>query len=314
MSVNYSKIRFSEMLLYPLFLVVVLIAINVWGGAIELPILNDNAQRDFNTAIGVSLLSGYFLLTIRFIHKNLAVNLYAILVIRREHSLIQYYQQKISQRFKKHMVWSATIGFIMPINYMIVEGVISRIDEPEVMVVAITAIPFWFLASLFFIEMFSSNKLLQELDNTADIATTAQINLSRKVLNVGLTTATIVLSGSALMPVFWINQPVHLFDLFIVVLMALALVLLLMWPLFKISLKLRTLSHSLIEENDRKIAALIKVSGKNSKGKQIEQLLTEQEQYLHYLTPGHRMKFLLCALPLPSAWLCFVLIESILLG
>ena len=78
------------MLLYPLFLVVVLIAINVWGGAIELPILNDNAQRDFNTAIGVSLLSGYFLLTIRFIHKNLAVNLYAILVIRREHSLIQY--------------------------------------------------------------------------------------------------------------------------------------------------------------------------------------------------------------------------------
>lgn len=96
--------------------------------------------------------------------------------------------------------------------------------------------------------------------------------------------------------------------------MALALVLLLMWPLFKISLKLRTLSHSLIEENDRKIAALIKVSGKNSKGKQIEQLLTEQEQYLHYLTPGHRMKFLLCALPLPTAWLCFVLIESILLG
>ena len=302
------------MLTYPFFLVVLLIAINIWGGAIEFPILNDDAQRDFNTATGISLLSGYFLLTIRFIHKNLAVNLYAILVIRREQSLIQHYQQKISQRFKQHMVWSATIGFIMPINYMIVERVIDRINEPQVIVVAITAIPFWFMASLFFFEMFSSNKLLQELDETADIATTAKISLSRKVLNVGLATATIVISGSALMPVFWINQPVHLFDLLVVMIIALAFVLLLMWPLFKIALKLRALCHSLVEENDRKIAALIKVSDTNSKGKQIEQLLTEQEQYLHYLTPGHRMKFLLCALPLPSAWLCFILIESILLG
>lgn len=302
------------MLIYPLALVVALIAINVWGGSIAFPIVSDNAQRDFNTALGTSLLSGYFLLTIRFIHKNLAVNLYSILVIKGIQTLYHQYRYRIAHSFKKHVVWSISVGFVMPIVYMIAEGVVTRINEPEVMVVAITAIPFWFLLTLFFIQTYSSNRILRTLNDTEELTTTCKINLSRKVLNVGLTSATMALSGTALIPIFWINQPIHSFDLFFVILIISFISLFLMWPLFKMAIELKRLTNVLLEENERKISQFIKTYGAQSKGSQIEQLLTEQENYTNYLTTNHRLKLFLCVMPLPVSWFCFLLIETVFLS
>lgn len=301
------------MFIYPLCLSLALILINILGGAIDLPITNTDAQRDFNTALGTSLISGYFLLTIRFVHRNLAKNLYAILVLKNQQSHFQQINNDIAQAFKRHVVWCVSIGFIMPIVYMVSEGVIERINEPEVVVVAITAIPFWFLISLFFLEVYSSNKILRRLDCDSGLQPASQIELTRKVLNVGLTSATIILSGTALMPIFWINQPIHLFDLLFICGLLGFVALFLMWPLFALIFKLNTLSEKVVEDNEKLIKHYIKNRDSAAQSSVIEKKITEQELYSHALTPSHYKKLITCLVPLPFSWLIFVLIESILM-
>lgn len=301
-----------RMIMYPFCLSIALILINVMGGSIDLPITNNDAQRDFNTALGTSLISGYFLLTIRFVHRNLASSLYAILVIKNQQSLFKHYNKEIAQSFKRHVVWCVSIGFLMPVVYMVSEGVIERINEPEVIVVAITAIPFWFLMSLFFIEVYASNKLLRKLTCSHELSASSQIELIRKVLNVGLTSATIILSGTALMPIFWINQPVHFFDLLFISCLLGFVALFLMWPLFTLIFKLNSLSEKVFEENENLISNYIKSNNAKVESSFIEKKITEQELYAHALTPSHYKKLITCIIPLPFSWLLFLLIESIL--
>ncbi len=72
------KASFIDNIVYPIALVLILVVVHFSMGSMSLPIETNNAQRDFNTALGTSLLSGVFLFSIRSIHKTLAYNLFGI--------------------------------------------------------------------------------------------------------------------------------------------------------------------------------------------------------------------------------------------
>ena len=141
---------------YPLFLVLILLLIHNWTGSLTWPVLDANHQRDFNTALGTTLLSGFFWLTIRNVHKNAASTLIAALVSLEKLSQFNHHRSLLGRQFARHLMWSTSIGVIMPIAYLLSEGLVTRIDEPEVLVIALTSIPFWLLLTLFILQVFSN--------------------------------------------------------------------------------------------------------------------------------------------------------------
>lgn len=304
------KTQNITLVLYPIILLCVLMIVHISVGTISVPISSIDAQRDFNTALGISLLTCYFLFAIRFIHKKVAHNLERVLEINRQYQSFYHHRSEISRKFKQHLIWSTSIGFIMPIVYMVAEGVIARINEPEVFFIAVTAIPFWVLTSLFCFQILTNNKYLRILSKEVkNESLSKQISVLQNLLAFGLTTAFTLLFAMAVMPVFWINQPVHVSDLAVISGLGISFSLIVLLPMLKLIGQIRFLSQKLIAENESQITKLIQSDSSYDASKEIEQLLNEMETYKAPLTKRHAIYLVLCLLPLPFSWVLLSLVE-----
>lgn len=103
-------------------------------------------------------------------------------------------------------MWSTSIGVIMPIAYLLSEGLVTRIDEPEVLVIALTSIPFWLLLTLFILQVFSNTHYLQKLASTEHSDAVKELYLLREIFNMALSNTLIAVSGFALTPIFLDQQ------------------------------------------------------------------------------------------------------------
>jgi hypothetical protein len=304
------KLQNITLILYPVALLCVLITVHILVGTISIPIPSINAQRDFNTALGISLSTSYFLFAIRYIHRKVAQNLDKILEINRQYQSFYYHRSEISRKFKQHLIWSTSIGFIMPIVYMVAEGVITRINEPEVFFIAVTAIPFWVLTSLFFLQILTTNQYLRTLSKVVKSESLSrQIPVLQNLLTFGLTTAFTYLFAMAIMPVFWINQPIHASDITVVFIFGASFSLVVLWPMLQLIRNLKSLSQRLIEANEKEITTLIQSTDSYKASRRIEELLNEIERYKAPLTRGHALHLIFCFLPIPFSWLLLSIIE-----
>lgn len=298
------------LILYPIALLCVLITVHILVGTISIPIPSVNAQRDFNTALGISLLTCYFLFALRYIHRKVAQNLDKMLEMNRHYQSFYYHRSEISRKFKQHLIWSTSIGFIMPIVYMVAEGVITRINEPEVFFIAVTAIPFWVLTSLFCLQILTNSQYLRTLSKVVERESLSkQISVLQNLLTFGLTTAFTSLFAMAIMPVFWINQPVHVSDLTVIFIFGTSFSLIVLWPMLQLIRRLKSLSQQLIAANEQEITKLIQSADSNKASRKIEELLNEMERYKAPLTRGHAVYLNFCFLPLPFSWLLLSVVE-----
>lgn len=277
-----NKANLLENLTYPLLLVTCMLVLHTIGGTIQLDIASLDAQRDFNTAIGTSLLSGAFLLSIRVIQKSVAKHLLLILDVNKRRDNFWRHRKTLSERFKMHLIWSVTLGFIMPILYMITEGVISRINQKEVFIVAVGAIPFWLLMSLYIFQITTVNRYLRKFLNTEGMELIVKIRMYQSVMTVAAITISTTLMVFLIMPVFWINLSVHLFDMVFISSLCLFLTLLLVSPLINYYRKLRKTKQLLASDLDRRIECLIKESVTSERSKEIEYLLSLKEKYCNF--------------------------------
>lgn len=274
-----SKVELLENLMYPLILVASMIALHIIGGTIQIDIASKDAQRDFNTAIGTSLLSGAFLFSIRVMQKSVAKHLLLILDVTKQRHDFWLHRKNLSEQFKKHLIWSVSLGFIMPILYMVTEGVISRINEKEVFIVAMGAIPFWLLMSLYIFQITTVNRHLRTFLNTEGLELIVKIKMYKSVMTVAAITISTTLLVLLIMPVFWINLSVHLFDAVLISTLCLFLTLLLVSPLINYYRKLLKIKQSLAIKLDARIECLIKESVTSERSKEIENLLSLKEKY-----------------------------------
>ena len=101
----YEKTNQStSMWAYPLCLLVVLLCVHYYVGVLTWPIHGEDAQRHFNTALGTSLLTSLFWLTIRIIHKNVASTLISILVATNQLSHFTLHKNRLSHQFIHHVI------------------------------------------------------------------------------------------------------------------------------------------------------------------------------------------------------------------
>ena len=274
-----KRIAYLDNLLYPVMLILTMIALHFHAGTIQLDINSSDAQRDLNTAVGTSLLSGVFLLSIRIIQQNVAKHLFLMLNVIRKPQDFWFHRKKLSEQFKRHVIWSLSLGFVMPLLYMVSEGVIARINEREVFAVAMGAVPLWLLMSLFILQITTVNRYLWKFLSNGSIEAIDKIKLYRSVIKIAVTTIFMTSMVFLVIPVFWIKQPVHFFDMVFIVSLVLFFVVFLVAPTIKFICIVRKIKCSLARDLDRKIDRLIKESVVAEKSKEIEYLLSIKERY-----------------------------------
>ena len=299
---------------YPLFLVLILLLIHNWTGSLTWPVLDANHQRDFNTALGTTLLSGFFWLTIRNVHKNAASTLIAALVSLEKLSQFNHHRSLLGRQFARHLMWSTSIGVIMPIAYLLSEGLVTRIDEPEVLVIALTSIPFWLLLTLFILQVFSNTHYLQKLASTEHSDAVKELYLLREIFNMALSNTLIAVSGFALTPIFWINKPVPFFDIVVITVYAIFISAYLFLPMIIVAKRMRTVANIVMKDYESEITQLIRQQAnsavKSSLSKEIESIETNKETLRRVLSKPQKLRLLMCMMPLPASWLAFLFVES----
>ena len=167
----------------------------------------------------------------------------------------------------------------MPLLYMISEGVIERIDEKEVFIVAMSAIPFWLLLSLFVMQLTTVNRYLWKFLSNDTVDAMGKLKLYKYVISLTVTTLMTTSIVFLVIPIFWINQPIHLFDLIFICSLFVFFAVFLFTPLIYFYHQIRKIKHTLSEEIDERIAELIKQSLVAEKSKEIERLLYVKETF-----------------------------------
>ncbi|MCG7644701.1 hypothetical protein MHM87_03740 [Alteromonas sp. Cnat3-28] len=264
-------------LMYPVLLILFMIVLHCFAGTIQFPVESSDAQRDLNTAIGTSLLSGVFLLAIRVLQQKVANNLLLILNTIKKQNEFGLHRRILSEQFKKQVVWAISIGFMMPLLYMISEGVIERIDEKEVFIVAMSAIPFWLLLSLFIMQLTTVNRYLWKFLSDDTVDAMGKLKLYKYVISLTVTTIMTTSMVFLVIPVFWINQPIHLFDAIFISCLFAFFVVFLLTPLIYFHHQVKKIKLAEAKEIDKTIAQLIKQSLVEEKSKEIEHLLHVKE-------------------------------------
>jgi len=264
-------------LMYPVLLILFMIVLHCFAGTIQFPVESSDAQRDLNTAIGTSLLSGVFLLAIRVFQQKVANNLLLILNTIKKQNEFGLHRRILSEQFKKQLVWAISIGFMMPLLYMISEGVIERIDEKEVFIVAMSAIPFWLLLSLFIMQLTTVNRYLWKFLSDDTVDAMGKLKLYKYVISLTVTTIMTTSMVFLVIPVFWINQPIHLFDAIFISCLFAFFVVFLFTPLIYFHHQVKKIKLAVVKEIDKTIAQLIKQSLVEEKSKEIEHLLHVKE-------------------------------------
>ena len=266
-------------LMYPILLILFMVGLHYISGTIKFPVESSDAQRDFNTAMGTSLLSGVFLLSIRILQQKVANNLLLALHVIKKHNDFGLHRRTLSERFKKQLIWAISIGFIMPLLYMISEGVIERIHEKEVFIVAMSAIPFWLLLSLFVMQLTTVNRYLWKFLSNDTVDAMGKLKLYKYVINLAMTAVMTTSIVFLVIPIFWINQPIHLFDLIFICSLFVFFAVFLFTPLIYFYHQIRKIKQALSKEIDERIAELIKQSLVAEKSKEIEKLLYIKETF-----------------------------------
>ncbi|AXT38557.1 hypothetical protein D1814_07680 [Alteromonas sp. BL110] len=221
--------------LYPFLLVVVLLVIHYFSGVLALD--NNGSvreQRDFNSAIGMTLLSGYFCLCLQLNHKNVLSTMISILVKTNQLSHLSQHRQKLFTKFQLHTINSLITAIFATVMYVIVENLLFSEVKLYQYVITGCAVLFWFLFFLFLIQSTSNvsylkKHVLSQTENYIDY-----LNSLSSLARLSLTNATLSIGAFSLFPIFWINKNVPFLDIAMTLLVLCIIAFYLFYPVLKL--------------------------------------------------------------------------------
>lgn len=221
--------------LYPFLLVVVLLVLHYFSGALALD--NNGSvreQRDFNSAIGMTLLSGYFWFCLRLNHKNVLSTLISMLVKTNQLSHLSQHRQKLVTKFQLHTINSLITAVFTTVLYVILENLLFSEVKLYQYVITGCAVLFWFLFFLFLIQSTSNvsylkKHVLSQTENYIDY-----LNSISSLARLSLINATLSIGAFSLFPIFWLNKNVPFFDIAMTLLFLCIIAFYLFYPVLKL--------------------------------------------------------------------------------
>ena len=301
----------------PLLATLILLAVHYFTGALEWPDIGEvRAQRDFNSAIAMSLLTGYFWFALRLMHQNVASTLISLLVKTNQLSQFSSHRNELAVEFKHHIFNAIIISIMITIVYCMFEGLITVKQEIHVLFLTATAVPFWLLAILFLFQISSNikyltNKVLPHAGTNID-----HLRSIMTILKLGTTNGIFAMGALTIFPIFWLKKDIPSIDVLMVTFFTGVVGFYLFWPVIKLKNMLEKEQEEAVLHLEESIEDGIKRYAKQQESKtavSIEQLESEKERVLRMGTriiePRDKVRVAACLALIPFSWLLLFLIE-----
>ncbi|MDY6975237.1 MAG: hypothetical protein SVW51_03295 [Pseudomonadota bacterium] len=305
---------------FPLLATLLLLLVHYFTGALEWPNAGEvRAQRDFNSAIGMSLLTGYFWFALRLMHQNVASTLISLLVKTNQLSQFSSHRNDLAVEFKHHIFNAIIISIMITIVYCMFEGLITVKQEIHVLFLTATAVPFWFLAILFLFQISSNIKYL-----TSKVLPHAGSNIDHlksilTILKLGTTNSIFAMGALTIFPIFWLKKDIPSIDVLMVTFFTGVVGFYLFWPVIKLKNMFEKEREEAILHLEDSIEDGIKRYAKLQESEtavSIEQLESEKERVFkmgaHVLAPRDKVRVAACLALIPFSWMLLFLIEWII--
>lgn len=302
---------------FPLLATLILLSVHFFTGALDWPDVGEmRAQRDFNSAIGMSLLTGYFWFALRLMHQNVASTLISLLVKTNQLSQFSSHRNELALEFKHHIFNAAIISIMITIIYCMFEGLITVKQEINVLFLTATAVPFWLLAMLFLFQISSNIKYL-----TSKVLPDAGSNIDRlksviTILKLGTTNSIFAMGALAIFPIFWLKKDIPSIDVLAVTFFTGFVGFYLFWPVIKLNKMLEQEQEKavlLLEENIEDGIRRCAKQQESATAVSIEQLESEKERVLkmgaRIFAPRDKARVAACIALIPISWVFLFLIE-----
>lgn len=220
---------------YPFILVAALLLVHYFSGALsQVSVGGIRAQRDFNSALGMTLLSGYFWLCLQLNCKNLLSTLISILVKTNQLSHLSEHREKLFSKLQLHSINSLITAIFTTVIYVFVENLLFTNVPLYQYVITVCAVLFWFLFFLFLIHSSSSvSYLIDHVMNQTD-SCIDHLNSLSSLSRLSFMNATLSIGAFSLFPVFWVNKDVPLFDIMMALLFLCVAAFYLFYPVLKL--------------------------------------------------------------------------------
>lgn len=303
--------------LMPLVTTLILLSVHFISGALDWPASGDlRAQRDFNSAIGMSVLTGYFWFALRLMHQNVASTVISLLVKTNQLSQFGAHRKRLAVTFNHHLFNAMIISIMITVIYCVMEGLIATQQEVHVLLLTATAVPFWFLALLFLFQIFSKtsyliNNILSETMKDYD-----RLNCIITILKLSTTNSIFAMGALAIFPVFWLNKEIPSLDIMGVTFFTGFIALYLFLPVIKLKKKLTHEKRTILSNIESDINTRIKCYAANDDkktGASIEVLESEKENIVkltqYELSPKDKLRVFACIALIPISW-CILLVTE----
>ena len=307
--------------LMPLVTTLILLCIHFISGALDWPSSGDlRAQRDFNSAIGMSVLTGYFWFALRLMHQNVASTVISLLVKTNQLSQFDAHRKRLAITFNHHLFNSMIISIMITVVYCVMEGLIATQQEVHVLLLTATAVPFWFLALLFLFQIFSKTNYLINNVLSETLKDYDRLNSIITILKLSTTNSIFAMGALAIFPVFWLNKEIPSLDIMGVTFFTGFIALYLFLPVIKLKRKLSHEKCAILRNIESDINTQIKYYAANDDqktGVAIEVLESEKEDIVkltrYELSPKDKLRIFACIALIPISW-CILLITEWLIN
>lgn len=301
----------------PLLATLILLVVHYFTGALDWPGVGEvRAQRDFNSAIGMSLLTGYFWFALRLTHQNVASTLISLLVKANQLSQFTSHRYELAVEFKHQIFNAIIISIMITILYCMFEGLIAVKQEIDVLFLTAAAVPFWFLAFLYLFQIsssikFLSNKVLPHTGSNIDRLKSIMI-----ILKLGTTNSIFAMGALAIFPIFWLKKDIPSVDVLVVTFFTGVVGFYLFLPVIKLKKMLEKQRKEAVLRLEEHIEDGIKRCAKQQESSialSIEQLESEKERVLkmgvRIFEPRDKARVAACLALIPISWVLLLLLE-----
>jgi len=304
----------------PLLTTLILLSVHYFTGALTWPDVGDiRAQRDFNSAVGMSVITGYFWFALRLMHQNVASTLISLLVKANQLSQFTAHRQQLSAQFKHHIFNAMIISIMVTVVYCVIEGLIATKQEVHVLFLTATAVPFWFLIFLFLFQISSNINYLTKNVLPSAVSDSDRLKSIMTILKLGTTNSIFAMGALAIFPIFWLKKDIPSIDVLVVTFFTGVVALYLFLPVFKLRGLLITEQQLALEHLEEDINKGIKQYAKNitsASSSSLESMETEKERISQITRSAFALKdkarVAACVLLIPISWVVLIIIEWII--
>ncbi len=282
----------------PLLFMAVALFGHVISGALAWPPASDDQQRDFNTALAFTLLTGCLWAAVRYIHQHVASTLITVLLQRNQLGHFNRHRWQLGRYFSRQVLICCGIAPVMMMSYVLGEGLVSRLDEPDVFMLSLSAVPFWLFFLLFIAQVITITRYIFQLAFSHDDNSKDDIDTYKAVFSLVLGNAQRALACAAIIPLFWLNRTMSALDLALVVATITVLAAFFLYPVCRICLKIKAYRVELARDIDLEVSEIVRQQARgervNNVSERLERLYRKREKAIHFVN-GRQIKTLVLA-------------------